>query len=196
MTGSNDKQQRWNQKYRDKEFSVAKPVFVLEANQQLLVGGGLALDVASGFGSNAVFLAKKNYHVDAIDYSAVATEKLATYSTENNLPVNAQCADLETFPDLGINRYDVIVGSYYLQRSLFSELFKALKPGGLLFYQTFSGKPENGGPENPAFRLQQGELLTLCREHSILFYREDNGRCLGASCFNDEAMVVVSKSMS
>jgi len=187
------KQQRWNQRYSDKVISEKPPAYVLSCNQYLLTNKGTALDLACGLGVNALFLAKTGYQVTAIDYAAAALKKLSDYASENDLSIKTQCVDLE-LAKLENNSYDVVVVSYYLQRNLFHEIFKSLKPGGLLFYQTFSGDCiEGNGPENPVFRLQQGELLSLCAEHSILYYREDGGCCTGQDCFNGEAMIVAKR---
>ena len=193
MSEQSGKQQRWNQRYSEKFISEISPAHVLSCNQHLLTNKGAALDLACGLGVNGLFLAKKGYQVTAIDYAEAALTKLSDYAGEHDLSIETQCADLEVIK-LKNNSYDVVVVSYYLQRDLFDEIFKSLKPGGLLFYQTFSGdRVEGNGPENPAFRLQKGELLSLCAEHSILYYREDGNCCIGPDCFNDEAMIVVKR---
>lgn len=193
MSETTGKQQRWNQRYQDKTFSEKPATYVLFSNRHFLKNKGVALDLACGLGVNALFLAKTGYQVTAIDYSETALIKLSDYAREHDISIETQCADLE-ITELKDSFYDVVVVSYYLQRSLFPEIFKSLKPGGLLFYQTFSGVCVDGnGPENPAYRLQQGELLSLCAEHSILYYREDGGCCIGQDCFNGEAMIVVKR---
>lgn len=196
MSELDSRQQRWNQRYQEKSFEAPCASFVLRANKHLLKSAGKALEIACGFGGNAIFLAKSGYVVDAVDYSEVALQKLADYAKENHLSINTQLADLED-ADLDAGQYDVIVVSYYLQRDIFPKLFAALNPGGILFYQTFSGQCVDGaGPENPAFRLNQNELLTLCAGSSILYYREDDARCSGDECMHGEAMVVARRAES
>lgn len=193
MTELLTKQQRWDQRYQQKEINLQSPAYVLLSNQYLLANQGAALDLACGLGANAIFLAEKGYQVSAIDYSETALQKLSEHAMQNQLSIETCCADLETIT-FDNATYDVIVASYYLQRELFPGLVAALKPGGLLFYQTFSGECIDGaGPENPAYRLQEGELMSLCKKCSVLFYREDSGNCQGPSCFNGEAMIVARK---
>jgi len=192
MTEKNTRQLRWDQRYRAKLFVAPEPAFVLSGNQHLLTSGN-ALEIASGFGGNALFLAENNYRVDAFDYSEVAMQKLSDYASSHSLALSTATVDLEKI-SLPSEHYDLIIGSYYLQRELFSQLLSALKPGGLFFYQTFSGHCVDGaGPENPDFRLKPGELLTICSGHSILYYREDDGSCQGDTCFNGEAMIVAQR---
>ena len=192
MAEESSRQQRWDQRYREKVFAVPEPAFVLSANQHLLTSGN-ALEIASGFGGNSIFVAENNYRVDAIDYSEVAMQKLDDYASTHSLAITTATVDLENI-SLPSEQYDLVIGSYYLQRELFPLLLSALKPGGLFFYQTFSGDCVDGaGPENPGFRLRAGELLTICSGHSILYYREDNGCCQGERCFNGEAMIVARR---
>lgn len=187
------KQQRWNQRYQEKQVEGQLPAAVLTQNQALLPGKGRALDLACGLGGNAIFLAKHGYQVTALDYSGIALEKLALFSQQNNLSIEARLLDLET-QSVKSAQYDVVVVSYYLQRDLFPKIFDLLKTGGLLFYQTFGVASANAsGPQNPAFRLSKGELLSLCINQSLLFYREDQGCCTGENCFNNDAMIVVRK---
>lgn len=189
-----ERQQKWNQRYKDKLVCDQLPASVLELNKSLLVSKGNALDLACGLGGNAVFLAEQGYEVTALDYSEVALEKLALFANQKNLSITTSLLDLET-QSICSDRFDVVVVSYYLHRELFPELFRILKQGGLLFYQTFSVATENdSGPRNSSFRLEKGELLSLCESHPLLYYREDQGCCSGKDCFNNDAMIVVRKS--
>ena len=193
MTEKSEKQQRWNQRYQEKTISEKPPAYVLSCNQNFLTKKGMALDLACGLGANALFLANNGYQVTAIDYADEALKQLSGYAQDHGLSIKTQNIDLEKL-SLDIGFYDVVVVSYYLQRDLFPFIFNSLKPGGILFYQTYSGQCIDGnGPENPAFRLRQGELLSLCAEHSILYYREDGDCCIGQDCFNGEAMIVAKR---
>jgi len=66
----------------------------------------------------------------------------------------------------------VIVVSRFLDRGLCPALAHALKPGGLLFYQTYT-IDSSEGPGNPAYRLQRNELLRLFPDLQVIFYREE-----------------------
>jgi tellurite methyltransferase len=69
--------------------------------------------------------------------------------------------------------YDVIVVVHYLHRPLFPALIEALRPGGVLVYETFTrAQASRGHPKNPAFLLEPGELATLVGPLEILASRE------------------------
>src|SRR3546814_583335 len=56
-----------------------------------------------------------------------------------------------------------IVVTNYLHRPLLAPLTAALAPGGVLIYETFArGNERFGKPSNPAFLLEEGELLRAC----------------------------------
>jgi len=71
--------------------------------------------------------------------------------------------------------FDVVMVFFYLERTIFSELLRAIRPGGLLLYKTYTsvqGKLPDG-PKNPAHLLEPGELLRLAAGLRVLYYREE-----------------------
>ena len=87
----------------------------------------------------------------------------------------ADVVDLEadTPPDLAPADYDAILVFNYLHRPLMPALRAALKPGGRLFYETFTARQaERGHPKNPAFLLKDGELPELVAPLAVLRSRE------------------------
>ncbi len=122
----------------------------------LIRPGGEVLDLACGTGRHARHLAARGYGVVAVDRDAAALAALAA------LPgVRVQAADLEAAPwPFAPERFDGVVVANYLHRPLFGDLVAALRPGGVLIYETFmQGNERFGRPSNPAFLLRPGELL-------------------------------------
>jgi hypothetical protein len=66
---------------------------------------------------------------------------------------------------------------FFLHRDSCRQLAAALKPGGLLFYQTFNTDNQEG-PCNPKFVLQRNELLALFAGLEIIAYLENDGQQL------------------
>ncbi|MCG7916618.1 MAG: methyltransferase domain-containing protein [Candidatus Thiodiazotropha taylori] len=184
---------KWDQRYADAE-KVARPAEVLLSNAHLLPEQGSALDLACGLGGNALFLAQRGFTVEAWDLSSVAIQRLAQGAGQlklNNL--HARVRDVESQPPQ-TEQFDVIVVSYFLERSLIPTLIQALKPGGLVFYQTFTRQAVSSeGPQNPAFRLADQELLQLFSQLHVRVYREE-GRLGDLSLGSrDVAMLVAQK---
>jgi hypothetical protein len=70
--------------------------------------------------------------------------------------------------------YDLILCVQFLQRSLFPQMIRALHRDGVLLMETFTRAQLefSGGPRNPAFLLETGELREAFSELRVLFYRE------------------------
>jgi SAM-dependent methyltransferase len=133
---------------------------------------GRALDVASGEGRHAVYLARRGWRVEAIDFAHGGLAQLAAAAHRDGLAIGAVQADLETFP-LPRARYDLIVNVRYLQRSLIAAMKRAVVPGGMILFETFlRDQQQLGHPKNPAFLLERGELADRFREFDVLAYRE------------------------
>ncbi|MCW9013387.1 MAG: class I SAM-dependent methyltransferase [Gammaproteobacteria bacterium] len=168
----------WEKHYADIAVGDQTVASVLTENEHLLEWQGLALDYACGLAANGRWLAARGYEVIAWDMSRNAVEKLNQYSREKNIRLTAEVRDLENNPPTD-EKFDVIVVSFFLHRQTLLNLYQALKPGGLLFYQTFLGEQKNGrGPSNSDFRLTQGELLRVYSDMENLFYREDEDQAL------------------
>ncbi|HBA64909.1 MAG TPA: SAM-dependent methyltransferase [Methylococcaceae bacterium] len=164
---------KWDAVYRQANISEYRSAEVLTENTFLLPQKGKALDLACGLGANARLLAEAGLAVFAWDISTVAIEKLQVDTDKQGLAIQAkQCAvDKKSF--FGY-RFDVIVISRFLDRSLSDAIIGALNPGGLLFYQTYTReKVVERGPNNPDFLLVEGELLELFAELKPIYYREN-----------------------
>lgn len=164
----------WDKVYAEKNIEEVTSADVLKKNVHLLTGSGEALDYACGLGGNAILLESIGYQVSAWDKSSVAVFKLNAYAKNNDLNIDAECIDLEAQQPDSKDKFDIIVVSYFLHRATINRLYSLLKDGGLLLYQTFSGRQINGcGPSRDEFRLRRGELLELFSSMELLYYRED-----------------------
>jgi SAM-dependent methyltransferase len=150
------------------------PARWLVEHADLLPRAGDAIDIACGHGRHALWLAQRGLTVRAIDRDRALIEALNLESRRRTLRVYAEVLDLERDdPQLGREIGDVIVVVHYLHRPLFPHLIEALRPGGLLIYETFTrAQAARGKPTNPDFLLAPGELRTLVHPLEILTERE------------------------
>ena len=163
---------KWDAIYEKNVFS--QPADVLVENSFLLPKKGCSLDLASGLGANALFLAKKGLDVHAWDISSVALNRLKQNAQQKKLRVSVKQVLIQpkTMPK---NTFDVIVLSRFLDRSLCNAIMESLKPDGLLFYQTYvREKIASNGPRNPEFLLARNELLQLFKALKLVVYRENS----------------------
>ena len=164
---------KWNSVYSQSDPACYPAVQVVTDNDFLLPTTGTALDLACGLGGNAVFLAKQGLAVTAWDISVVAIDKLTAYAVRQGLNINAcqEKIEVDSFAECG---FDVIVVSRFLDRTLSDAIIGALKPDGLLFYQTFTReKTSPKPPNNPDYLLDCSELLALFSPLRVIFYREN-----------------------
>lgn len=128
--------EKWDSKYsRDMSDLLYPDPLLIE--YKTLLSSGRALDVASGLGSNSIFLARCGYWVDAMDTSLVAARKLKEQCERQGLSIAPIVVDLDYFP-LPVRVYDVVAVFYFFSISLLESIRSALKPGGILFYSTYN----------------------------------------------------------
>jgi SAM-dependent methyltransferase len=151
---------------------------------------GRALDVASGIGRHALYLASHGFEVDAIDRDGESLAKLSAEAARRHLThVETKQVDLERIaderPEFPANTYDAIIVCFYLHRPLFPWLLEALKPQGVLLYETFTidNYVRHRHPRRWEFCLAQNELLRLTSSLRVLSYDEgehEGGHGLGS----------------
>ena len=170
---SSETREKWDRAYAASSEGEPRPAEVLAENAHLLPPTGQALDLACGLGGNALFLARRGFKVSAWDISPVAIARLADLAGRLGLEINAQVRDVETMP-FPREAFDVVTVSRFLARPLAGPIYDSLRPGGLVFYQTFvRDKPDPQGPSNPDYLLAENELLQLFGGLRVLFYREE-----------------------
>jgi SAM-dependent methyltransferase len=121
----------------------------------LVKPGGLVLDLAAGNGRHVRLLRDCGFAVCAVDRDITALFAFEGPRCE------VRRIDLESDDprQLG-NDYDGIIVANYLYRPLLPAIARALRPGGVLIYETFArGNERFGRPSNPEFLLRPGELL-------------------------------------
>ena len=148
-------------------------------DQQHHIPKGRILDVATGHGRNAIYLASQGFSVTGVDRDPEAIHSLKQKTQSLGLArVTALVQDLEngstTSIDFGENTYDGILVFFYLYRALFPSLIRALKPGGVLVYETFliDNHVIHNHPRRKEFCLHRNELLRLTPGMRIVHYEE------------------------
>lgn len=206
MPGMSDSiSSKWNARYTYSGASIPAPAEVLSRGEQWLpstersivdsqiqVAGRdelppraeqvCALDLACGRAGNAYWLAEKGFTVSAWDISSVVIDEIK--SRQPQVLHDVQERDVNEHPPAP-ESFDIIVVVRFLERSLCPFLVEALKPEGVLYYQTFTQ-----GLANPDYLLQSNELPRLFSALAVLDYRESGPAENGKS----EAMLIARKS--
>jgi tellurite methyltransferase len=185
---SDNERERWDQKYREApgtSASMAPDPFLVRAFSEYILPlfphGGSALDLAGGAGRYSIWLAKQGWEVTLIDISATGVEQARQNAGPLASRIHFVVDDLTHFKarqTQGGAGFEVVMAFFYLERKMFSEMLKAVRPGGLLVYKTYTLARAKlaGGPKNPAHLLESGELLRLADGRSVLHYREETAQ--------------------
>lgn len=129
-----------------------------------LVTHGTVLDVACGGGRHSRLFLERGLEVVAVDREPqiIPGARFIQADLENGSP----------WPLPG-EQFEGVVVTNYLDRKIFPEIQKSLKPGGVLIYETFMlGNERFGKPSNPGFLLRPGELLEVFKDLAVKGFEE------------------------
>jgi len=193
---SENDRNKWERIYSDRSEVISQASRVMVENSHLLPQSGKALDVACGLGANAILMAKQGLETHAWDISASALQQLNQTIADTGLTIITEQRDIVIRPPEPLS-FDVILVSRFLDRSLITHLIQALRPDGLIFYQTFTKTRLDGkGPCNPAYRLNNNELLQLFSALQLIVYREEGIVGDLSTGFRNEAMLIARQQSS
>jgi tellurite methyltransferase len=173
-----DEQTSWNRKYREgSHCSLRVDPLLPYAYEQFISpafpNSGTAMDLAGGVGRHAIWLARRGWRVTLLDISEVATVMAQENARACRNRMIFEWADATQFK-AGPRKYDVVLVFFYLERKIFPELIKALRPGGLLVYKTYTELQAKFGKgrTHPMYLLKQNELLRVFSKLNVLHYEE------------------------
>jgi tellurite methyltransferase len=166
--------ERWNTVFTEKKFVLGRRANPFLRRHVNLLPEGKALDLATGEGRNALFLALRGFEVDAVDISEVGLNKAQALAKEMGVRIHTVAADLDTY-SIAKTKYDLITNFYFLDRNLIPKIKDGLKRGGRIVFETYLLEQRDlvrRGPRNPKYFLKHNELLRLFKGFRILIYRE------------------------
>ncbi len=156
----------WNERY-----SKAELVWSAEPNQHFSaqvadLAPGRALDLGTGEGRNAIWLAERGWEVTGVDFSAVAIRKARALAESRSCSVTWVEEDLLSYrPEPGA--YD-LVGFIYihlpadLRRQVLSEAVSGLAPRGRLVvvgHDSSNLTAGYGGPQDPSILFTPDDVV-------------------------------------
>lgn len=170
FASGNDSRQLWQPCSLVKEF-VAK----LADNSLLLNSVNKrpkVLDIGCGGGRDAIYLAKQKMDVIAIDHEAKVLKRAKSLAQLSGANLKFKCCDIKKAGCLPDEKFDVITVVRFLNRELYSYIKQALKPGGVILFETFSSGVEKiGTPKNPNFILNENELREVFADFTVIVDR-------------------------
>lgn len=157
-------------------WSLTPNAWIAETIDRLALQPGTAIDLGSGEGRNALWLAQRGWQVTAVDFSAVALRTGETRAEQLGVEVRWERADVTTWVSPVL--VDLVVIAYLqLEASDLADVITAaagsLEPGGhlvLIGHDLDNLERGVGGPQEPAvlhtvaaLRAAAGDLtIELC----------------------------------
>lgn len=198
-------------KYYDRVYSenenffgrgTEKPSSLVRKIPEYLKGGSV-LELGTGQGRNALWLARQGFEVDARDISQVGIKQIQKVATEEKLPVRASCVDMRE-PLIGM--YDAIMSTaafHYISRKDALELIQEMKlhtnPLGVNVIAAFTqdGDFFKNNPEG--FYPNRLELKEIYNDWEVLTYDEISSPAMakkedGSPMINTIARLIARKS--
>lgn len=159
--------EKWNGRYTQDgdHWRHAQPRRLLRDYAHLLPARGLALDAAAGVALHGRFLAARGLHVIALDISEVGLRHAQAAAAHEGVRLETAVMDFNQLW-LPPARFDVIVNFRFLVRSTFPIYRRALKPGGLLIFETFVRTPTT--TMDVDYYLAPGELRAAFAGFTII----------------------------
>ncbi len=165
---------RWDEKYRNRiHVESLDPDPLLVEYQELFQPGQQVVDLASGSGRHSLLLAARGCFVIPIDCSRIALQHCCNHATNQSLKVYPIVADLIEiwFPPESLN---AVICFNYLERTIFDNICKALKPGGIFVMKTFNQNFLKSKPRfNSDYVLKPGELAAMFAALEIIHLNDD-----------------------
>jgi len=132
----------------------------------LVKPGGEVLDLACGGGRHGRYLLERGGNVTLLDRNTGAVGDLQDHPNASVIEADMEQGDpvFTGHGPLAGRNFDGVVVVNYLYRPLLGDLLSAIKPGGVLIYETFArGNERFTRPRNPDHLLMSGELLEIVK---------------------------------
>lgn len=158
----------WDARFESEVYTygVRPNAFITEEAGRIPAGAEV-LDLGSGEGRNAVWLAEQGFRVTALDYAEAGLGKTGALAAKRGVAVETILADAAYW--MPERRWDAVVCTFLHLRlgerlRLYTAMQAALRPGGLLLAEWF--RPEqrtdgytSGGPPTLDLLTKPRELL-------------------------------------
>ncbi len=155
----------WDVRYSETELAWGAEPNRFLAPEIAGLEPGRALDLATGEGRNAIWLAQQGWAVTAVDFSSVGIDKARRIAAERKVDITWIVDDVVTF-EVEPGAFDLVI-VFYLHlipadmKAAIAHATAALSPGGTLLvvgHDRANLASGVGGPQDPAILHDADEL--------------------------------------
>jgi SAM-dependent methyltransferase len=152
--------QGWDERYTAKDQTSPREPNRLVVEEVGSMRPGRALDLATGEGRHALWLASRGWQVVAVDFSEVGVHRAQARARAEGQDVHFLVADVHALR-LPPASFDLVLAAFFHptpteRTSLYPAMVQTLKPGGALLlvsYDMANLTEGTGGPRNPDYLL-------------------------------------------
>ena len=150
----------------EERYAASEQTFVRGPNRLVVAevgprAPGVALDLATGEGRHAAWLASEGWQVVAVDFAATGLARAQARAREEGHRIAFVQADVHALR-LPAGRFDLVLAAFFHPRpperaALYRSVAAALAPGGrlvLVTYDLANLTEGTGGPQDPEILLQ------------------------------------------
>jgi 2-polyprenyl-3-methyl-5-hydroxy-6-metoxy-1,4-benzoquinol methylase len=179
--GFDDAREFWDERFAADDYIFGRePNLFLVSQRERFPERARVLDVATGEGRNAVWLAQQGCRVTGIDVSPRGLSKARRLAAEHGVEIEFEQADARnwTWPS---NRFDAIV-TIFIQfaapaerQRVFEGMKEALRPGGVIVLQGYTPKQleyKTGGPPQADHMYTEQLLRSAFSDMEIVHLNE------------------------
>jgi len=151
---------------------------------------GSVLDLASGDGRNAVYLAANGFSVTAVDISDVALKRLAQFAKKRQLTNQNRQMDLDHTEEIdALGAFDNLLACHYKPAPDLLDRFPLLvRPGGMVILCVFNLRQHHEHGFSLRYCAQDEEYLDALPGFEVVQYEKinSNGNYLDGYLFSRE----------
>ncbi|MFP5319607.1 MAG: class I SAM-dependent methyltransferase [Acidimicrobiia bacterium] len=189
--------QGWDERYWAREHTFVRDPNRLVVAEVEGLRPGRALDLATGEGRHAVWLASAGWKVAAVDFSVVGVTRAAARAREEGWAVAFAVADVYALR-LPPARFDLVLCSFFhpppdQRRFLYPAVASALAPGGSLVqvsYDVRNATEGTGGPRDPSMLVDPPVVRSELEALALRVARADTVRLRTPTSEGQEVDVV------
>ena len=161
---------RWDDRHMAADDADLAPSQFLVEYEARLPRDGRVLDLACGRGRNAVWLARRGFRVDAVDFSSIALAKAMTLAARHGVADRVRAVEHDLtrgLPRLDPS-YDVVMCLHYRDATLWPELPRLVAPEGTLLVEVLARDASNLDVD-AAYLGERDELLVAAAGLDVVF---------------------------
>ncbi len=162
----------WDERYRTGFYDGVRDPHKLLVNFSALFDRKRVLDIAMGKGTDALYLASQGIETVGFERSWEAIRLTREAMKPESCPPHIIQGEAKELP-FKKGSFGGIIVFFFLLREIAQDITNMLEAGGILIYETFLKRQnEIDRRRNPAFLLDDGELLALFPGFEAIFYEE------------------------